>query len=134
MKIQCISLFSLYPLAYRQAKKRNEHWHELDTSLRKIWYHININIYSVELKWDGKETIIWYDNDMRWIRITVWNGGDLWWFQIVVQINDYLFIDTYKSNKIKIGVIVMTVNDSEMCVRWNNEACSVGLPKITVLR
>jgi len=30
----------------------------------------------------------------------------------VEQINDYLFIDTYNSNKIK-----MTVNDSEMCVR-----------------
>jgi len=30
----------------------------------------------------------------------------------VEQINDYLFIDTYKSNKIKVGV-----NDSEMCVR-----------------
>jgi len=35
----------------------------------------------------------------------------------VEQINDYLFIDTYKSNNIKIGVIDMTVNDSEMCVR-----------------
>jgi len=30
----------------------------------------------------------------------------------VEQINDHLFIDTYKSNNIKIGV-----NDSEMCVR-----------------
>jgi len=35
----------------------------------------------------------------------------------VEQINDYLFIDTYKSNNIKIGVNDMTVNDSEMCVR-----------------
>jgi len=35
----------------------------------------------------------------------------------VEQINDYLFIDTYKSNNIKIGVNEMTVNDSEMCVR-----------------
>jgi len=33
------------------------------------------------------------------------------------QINDHLFIDTYKSNNIKIGVNDMTVNDSEMCVR-----------------
>jgi len=32
------------------------------------------------------------------------------------QINDHLFIDTYKSNKIKIGVHDMTVNDSEVCV------------------
>jgi len=35
----------------------------------------------------------------------------------VEQINDYLCIDTYKSNNIKIGVSDMTVNDSEMCVR-----------------
>jgi len=33
------------------------------------------------------------------------------------QINDHLFIDTYKSNNIKTGVNNMTVNDSEMCVR-----------------
>jgi len=30
----------------------------------------------------------------------------------VEQINDYLFIDTHKSNEIKVGV-----NDGEMCVR-----------------
>jgi len=35
----------------------------------------------------------------------------------VDQINEYLFIDTYKSYKIKIGVNDMTVNDSKMCVR-----------------
>jgi len=35
----------------------------------------------------------------------------------VEQINDHLFIDTYKSNNIKIGVNDMTVNDSDMCVR-----------------
>jgi len=35
----------------------------------------------------------------------------------VEQINDHLFIDTYKSNNIKIGMNYMTVNDSEMCVR-----------------
>jgi len=37
----------------------------------------------------------------------------------VEQINDYLFIDTCKSNNIKIDVndYEMTVNDSEMCVR-----------------
>jgi len=43
------------------------------------------------------------------------------WFIVpkkVEQINDHLFIDTYKSNNIKIGVYDMTVNDSEMCVRW----------------
>jgi len=35
----------------------------------------------------------------------------------VEQINDHLFIDTFKSNNIKIGVNDMTLNDSEMCVR-----------------
>jgi len=35
----------------------------------------------------------------------------------VEQINDYLFIDTYKSNNIKNGMKDMTLNDSEMCVR-----------------
>jgi len=39
----------------------------------------------------------------------------------VEQINDYLFIDTYKSNKIKVGVNDMTVNDSKMCVRWKDK-------------
>jgi len=34
----------------------------------------------------------------------------------VEQINDHLFIDTYKSNNVNIGVNDMTVNDSEMCV------------------
>jgi len=37
----------------------------------------------------------------------------------VEQINDYVFMDTYKSNKIKIGVNEMTVNGSEMCARCN---------------
>jgi len=32
------------------------------------------------------------------------------------EYNYYLFIDTYKSNKIKIGVNEMTVNGSEICV------------------
>jgi len=35
----------------------------------------------------------------------------------VEKVNDYLFIYTCKSNKIKIGVQERTVNDSEMCVR-----------------
>jgi len=35
----------------------------------------------------------------------------------VEQVNDHLFIDTYKSNNIKIGVNDMMVNDSEMSVR-----------------
>jgi len=44
------------------------------------------------------------------------------WMRFIVpkkveQINDRLFIDTYKSNNIKIGVNDMTVNDSEMSVR-----------------
>jgi len=35
----------------------------------------------------------------------------------VEQINDYLFIGTYKSNKIKIGMIETRVNDSEMSTK-----------------
>jgi len=99
-----------------------------------VWrININFNICSIELKWDGKITKIWYDNEMRWIRIT--NGVK--WRRFIVprkveQINNYLFIDTYKSNKIKIGVNDMTVNDSEMCVRWKDEALSI--PEISVLR
>jgi len=41
----------------------------------------------------------------------------------VEQTNDYLFID--KSNNIKIGVNDMTVNDSEMSVRWKRQAWSI---------
>jgi len=33
----------------------------------------------------------------------------------VEQINDYLYMDTYKSNNKKVGVNDMTVNDSELC-------------------
>jgi len=42
-----------------------------------ILNNITIKICSIELKWDGKITKIWYDGEIRWIRITVWNGGDL---------------------------------------------------------
>jgi len=45
----------------------------------------------------------------------------------VEQINDHLFIDTYKSNNVQIGVNDMTVNDSEMCVRWKDEALFIIL-------
>jgi len=38
------------------------------------------------------------------------------WKRFIQHINDHLFIDTYKSNNIKIGVNDMTVNDSDMCV------------------
>jgi len=40
----------------------------------------------------------------------------------------HLFI----SDNIKIGVNDMTVNDSEMCVKWKDEARSI--PEISVLR
>jgi len=52
--------------------------------------------------------------------------------KIVEQINDYLFIDTYKSNFMKIGVNDMTVNDGKMCVRLTDKALSI--PEISVLR
>jgi len=35
----------------------------------------------------------------------------------VEKINDYLFIDTFKSNNMNVGVNDMTVNDGEMCMR-----------------
>jgi len=50
----------------------------------------------------------------------------------VEQINDHFFIDTYKSNNIKIGVNDMTMNDREMSVRWKRQAWSI--PEISVLR
>jgi len=49
------------------------------------------------------------NNGVKWRRFIVPKN--------VEQINDHLFIDTKKSNDIKIGVNDMTVNDSEMCVR-----------------
>jgi len=39
--------------------------------------NINIDICSIKLKWDGKPTEMWYDNEMKWIRISKWNRGDL---------------------------------------------------------
>jgi len=50
------------------------------------------------------------NNDVKWRRFVVPKK--------VEQINDHLCIDTYKSKNIKIGVNDMTVNDSEMSVRW----------------
>jgi len=64
---------------------------------------------------------------MRWIRTPVWNGGDLWCLKIE-EIKDYLFID--KSNKIKIGMNEMTVNDGKMSTRWNNDSPKLGQYRI----
>jgi len=44
------------------------------------------------------------NNGVKWRRFTVPKKGE--------QINDHLFIDTFKSNNIKIGVNDMTVSDS----------------------
>jgi len=49
------------------------------------------------------------NNGVKWRRFVVPKK--------VEQINDHLFIDTYKSNNINIGVNDLTVNDSEMFVR-----------------
>jgi len=49
------------------------------------------------------------NNDVKWRRFIVPKK--------VEQINDHLFIDTYKSNNIQIGANDMTVNDSEISVR-----------------
>jgi len=68
-----------------------------------------------EMKWDEVNM----NNSVKWSRVIVPKK--------VEQINDYLFIDTYKSNKIKIGV-----NGSEMSMRWNYEAKS--MPEMSVQR
>jgi len=69
----------------------------------------------------------------RWIGITVWNREDLAYSaNTFEQINDYLFVDTYKLNKIKVGANDMTMNDSKMCMRWKDEAWSIM--EISVLR
>jgi len=49
------------------------------------------------------------NNSVKWRRFIM--------LKKVEQINDHLFIGTYTSNNIKIGVNDMTVNDSEKCVR-----------------
>jgi len=57
------------------------------------------------------------------------NYGVKWRFIVpkkVEQINDYLFIETYKSNNIKIGVNDMTVNDSEMCEMKRRSLVNTG--------
>jgi len=82
------SMYLPISAVYRQAKKKNEHWHEMD--IRKLWY--NIKIFSIELKWDGKD--LKYDMITRWVNT---NNGVKWrWFiaiSKVEQINDYLFTD-----------------------------------------
>jgi len=50
----------------------------------------------------------------------------------IEQFNDHLFIDTDKSNNMDIGVNDMTGNDSEMYVRWKDEAWL--MQEISVLR
>jgi len=44
----------------------------------------------------------------------------------IEKINDSLFIDTYKSNKIKVGMNDMTVNDSEMCEMKKRSLVNTG--------
>jgi len=50
----------------------------------------------------------------------------------VEQINDHLFIDTYKSNNIKIGVNDMTVNEAKYVSDEKDDAWLI--PEISVLR
>jgi len=96
-----------------------------------LQYNINIIIYSIDIKFDGKQlkseliTRLGDTNNSvkyRWVIVP----------KMVEQLNDYLFIDTYKSIKIKIGMNKIRVNDSEMSIRWNNEAWPI--PDISVLR
>jgi len=62
-----------------------------------------------KLKYEMRRDEVNMNNSVKWSRFIVPKK--------VEQINDYLFIDTYKSNKIKIGVNEMRVNDSEMNMR-----------------
>jgi len=71
-------------------------------------YNLSINISSIELKWEGKINKRWYDNEMSWMRITVWNGRDL------LSLKRLKTLMTLTSQKIKVGVNDMTVNDGEM--------------------
>jgi len=49
------------------------------------------------------KTKMWDDNEMSWIRITVWNRDDYWFIlSIKVELFNDLFIDTYMSNKLKL--------------------------------
>jgi len=48
------------------------------------------------------KTKIWDGNEMKWIRLTVWNVGDLYGLKKLNKLNNYLFKDT--SQKIKIGM------------------------------
>jgi len=66
-------------------------------SLKDTHQHL---LYRNKIRWIKLK----YNTITRWgeIRWTVWNGGDLQCLK-VEQIHDYLFIDTYKSNKVKIG-------------------------------
>jgi len=64
------------------------------------------------------------NNGVKWRRIILPKK--------VEQINADLFIDTYKSDKIKVGVSDMTVNGSKICVRCKNEAWSI--PEISGLK
>jgi len=62
-----------------------------------------------KLKYEMRRDEVNMNNSVKWSRFIVPKK--------VEQINDNLFIDTYKSNKIKIGVNEMRVNDSEMNMR-----------------
>jgi len=56
---------------------------------------ISISICSIDIKWDGKSL---KRDEVKTNKSVKWR-----WFIVptkVEQINDYLFIDTYKSNKI----------------------------------
>jgi len=44
----------------------------------------------------------------------------------VLKMFDYLFIDTYKTNEIKLALMNLMVNDNEMCMRWNTNLVNTG--------
>jgi len=110
----------------------------LDSPSRRVANTMRIIFLLHRTKMRWQETQIWYDNEMRWIRITVWNVGHYFILpNKIEQINDLLFKDTYKSNKIIIGANEMTVNTSEMSVRWETKLgqllCTIHLILLLLL-
>jgi len=49
---------------------------------------MNIFNCSIEIEWDGKKSEIWYDNEMKWIRLTVWNETfHIIWFILRIRVS-----------------------------------------------
>jgi len=70
-------------------------------------------------------TTVWGEMNRTWCV----SRADIYKFSKLCQL---IFIDNYKSNKIKIAINEMMMNDSEINMRWINKAWSK--PEICVSR